>query len=241
MLGNIWKRYKTADVVDKRLIDHDIAYKELKDGARKRLTTINNEFRHTFNFLKKYPRSISFFGSARFTEDHPCYVRARNLAQRVVKETGYTIVTGGAGGIMEAANRGAYEVGGKSIGMNIVLPHEQRMNPYLTANIRFYYFFIRKVALSFSAEVYVFFPGGFGTMDEFFEIVTLMQTKKIPKAPIICVGKDFWSHVHAFSEKMRDEFKTIDPGDENIFQITDSDDEVLEIIKRTPVGKDLNK
>jgi uncharacterized protein (TIGR00730 family) len=237
MLRNIWRKYKAADH-DTRLVDHEVAYRELKEGARKRMATINSEFRHTFKFLKNYPRSVTFFGSARFKEDHPCYQRARALAQRVARETGYAVVTGGAGGIMEAANRGAYEAGGKSLGMNIVLPHEQKMNEYLTAHIRFYYFFIRKVALSFSAEVYIFFPGGYGTLDEFFEIVTLMQTKKIPKSPIICVGQEYWKRVFEFATYMRDEWKTVDPGDENLFKVTDSDDEVIEAIKNAPLRKE---
>lgn len=238
MLGNIWKRNRAAVVADKRLASHELSYKELTEGARRRLATINSEFRHTFKFLKKYPHSVTFFGSARFREDHPCYMRARGLAQRVVRETGYAVVTGGAGGVMEAANRGAYEAGGKSLGMNIVLPNEQKMNEYLTGHIRFYYFFIRKVALSFSAEVYIFFPGGYGTMDEFYEIVTLMQTKKIPKAPIICVGTEFWQKVFDFAVYMRDEWKTIDSGDENIFKVTDSDDEIIQIIKSAPLRKE---
>jgi predicted Rossmann-fold nucleotide-binding protein len=108
------------------------------------------------------------------------------------------------------------------------------MNQFLTAHVRFYYFFIRKVALSFSAEVYIFFPGGFGTMDEFFELVTLVQSKKIPRIPIICVGREYWQHVLDLALILRDDFKAIDPGDENIFHITDSDDEVLEIIKKAP-------
>ncbi len=153
----------------------------------------------------------------------------------MVKETGYAVVTGGGGGIMEAANRGAFEAGGKSIGMNIILPHEQKLNGYVTANVRFYYFFIRKVALSFSAEVYVFFPGGYGTLDEFFEIVTLMQTKKIPQAPILCVGEEFWSHVEKLVIPMRDEFKTITPGDEKIYRIIKDDSEVIDVIKDTPL------
>lgn len=235
MLRHLWKK---NEIKDSRLTDHDLAYKELKDGARRRLATINSEFRHTFKFLRSYPRSVSFFGSARFTEDHPCYIHARNLAKKIVQETGYTVVTGGGPGIMEAANRGAYEAGGKSVGMNIILPHEQKMNEYLTANIRFYYFFIRKVALSFSAEAYIYFPGGFGTLDEFFEIVTLIQTRKIPRVPIICVGKDYWTNVLKLSETLRDEFKVITPGDEKIFHITDSDDEVVEIIKNAPLRKE---
>lgn len=241
MIGKLFARKEPKEFVkgpDKGLTDHELSYKEIKDGARKRLATINSEFRHTFKFLKSYPRSVSFFGSARFEEGHPDYDRARNLAKKIVQETGYAVVTGGAGGIMEAANRGAYEAGGKSIGMNIVLPHEQKMNEYLTAHIRFYYFFIRKVALSFSAEVYIFFPGGFGTMDEFFEIVTLIQTRKIPKIPVICVGKDFWGHVTQLSDVMRDEFKTISPGDEKVFHIADTDDEIMKIVKEARLRRE---
>lgn len=236
MLGKIWKKEKESS--DSRLTNHEMSLKEIKEGDRKRLATIDNEFRHTFKFIKNYPRSVSFFGSARFTEGHAYYKHARELAKRIAQETGYTVVTGGGPGIMEAANRGAYEAGGKSVGMNIILPHEQRMNEYLTANIRFYYFFIRKVALSFSAEVYIFFPGGYGTMDEFFELVTLIQTRKIPKVPVICVGKDFWSHVMKLSDALRDDFQTISPGDEKIFHITDSDDEILDLIKKAPLRKE---
>jgi uncharacterized protein (TIGR00730 family) len=239
MLGNIWKRYRKKSDLDSRLSFSQPSYSNLTNGARKRLSTINSEFRHTFKFLKNYPRSVSFFGSSRFTQDHPCYARARALANKIAKETGYTVVTGGGGGIMEAANRGAYEAGGKSIGMNIVLPHEQKMNEFLTAHIRFYYFFVRKVALSFSAEVYVFFPGGFGTLDEFFEVVTLIQTRKIPKVPIICVGENYWKHVLRFAEDvLLNEFSVIDPGDQKIFHITDNDDEVVQIIKNAPLRKE---
>jgi uncharacterized protein (TIGR00730 family) len=220
------------------LTSHELTYKELKEGARKRLATIQSEFRHTFKFLRNYPRSVSIFGSARFTEDHPSYIRARGLAKKIVEETGYAVVTGGGPGIMEAGNRGAYEAGGKSIGMNILLPHEQKMNEYLTAHIRFYYFFIRKVALSFSAEVYIFFPGGYGTLDEFFEILTLIQTRKIPRVPVICVGKEFWSRVHEISVAMRDEYKTIDAGDEKIYCIADSDEEVVEMVKKASLRKE---
>jgi len=238
MLRHIWKRKTSSETPENRLTDHELSIKELKDGSRKRLATINSEFKHTFKFLKKYPRSISFFGSARFGEGHPLYVRARALSRRIVEETGYAVVTGGAGGIMEAANRGAYEAGGTSIGMNIVLPHEQKMNEFLTAHVRFYYFFIRKVALSFSAEAYIYFPGGYGTMDEFFEIVTLIQTRKIPKVPVICVGKDFWKNVDTLSAALRDEFETISPGDEKVYHVTDSDDEILEIIKKAKLRRE---
>ncbi|MDP1624973.1 MAG: TIGR00730 family Rossman fold protein [bacterium] len=242
MLKRIWKKvsgnYKgNSDMSDTHIHVDQMAAKKFKDGMRRRMATINSEFRHTFKFLEHYPKSVTFFGSARFLEDHPDYVRARNLAKKVVNETGYTVITGGGPGIMEAGNRGAYEAGGKSIGMNIVLPHEQKVNEYLTANIRFYYFFIRKVALSFSAEVYVFFPGGYGTLDEFYEMLTLVQTKKIPPTPIICIGRDFWKRVMDVTLAMRDEYQTISPGDERLFNIVDTDEEVIEIIKKTPIKK----
>ncbi len=210
---------------------------EFKDHARRRLSTINSEFRSTFRFLEKYPHSVTFFGSSRFTENHPDYIRARGLAHKISKETGYTVITGGGPGIMEAANRGAYEAGGKSIGMNIILPHEQKINEYLTSHIRFYYFFIRKVALSFSAEVFIFFPGGFGTLDEFFELLTLVQTRKIPQTPIICVGRKFWENVRDMVLPMRDDFKVISQGDESLFTIIDNDEEIIEAIKKAPVKR----
>lgn len=237
MFGKLWKKEEKPKT-DPRLSHHEISYKEIGEGNKKRLSTINSEFRHVFKFLKSYPRSVTFFGSARYTEEHPYYVRARHLASKIVKETGYAVVTGGGGGIMEAGNRGAYEAGGQSIGMNIILPHEQQMNSYLTGHVRFYYFFIRKVALSFSAEVYIFFPGGYGTMDEFYEMITLIQTNKIPKVPVICVGKEYWNHVVKFSEVLRDDFKAISPGDEKIFHVTDSDEEVIEIIKNSPLRRE---
>jgi uncharacterized protein (TIGR00730 family) len=228
MLKNLWNKP----------LDHmNFSRERLRDNTRRRMATINSEFRHTFKFLQSYHKSVTFFGSARFAEDHPLYARARSLAARISKETGYVVVSGGGGGIMEAANRGAFEAGGKSVGMNIVLPHEQKLNRYVTASIHFYYFFIRKVALTFSAEAYIFFPGGFGTLDEFFEIVTLMQTRKIAQAPIICIGKEYWDEVMKFVLSMRDDFKTISVGDENIFKIIEDDSEIIRIIKETPVRK----
>jgi len=214
-----------------------VSQNEFTKDSKRRLSTINGEFRNMFKFLKNCPKSVSFFGSSRVAEDHPSYIHARILANRVVKELGYSIITGGGGGVMEAANRGAFEAHGKSVGMNIVLPHEQKMNPYLTTHMRFYYFFTRKVALSFSAEVYIFFPGGYGTLDEFFELLTLIQTKKIQKIPIICVGREYWQRIFDLAVMLRDDYKAIDSGDEKIFHITDNDDEIIQIIKNAPPRK----
>ncbi len=236
MLKNFWKKQAGGRAENgNHGVLHDQSRKEFIESSRRRLSTINSEFKHAFKFLKNYPHSVSFFGSSRFDENHPCYIRARALAGRIAMELGYAVITGGGPGVMEAANRGAFEAGGKSIGMNIVLPNGgQRMNQYLTAHMRFYYFFIRKVALSFSAEVYIFFPGGFGTLDEFFELVTLIQTKKLRKIPIICIGREYWQKILDLAVVLRDDYRTIDAGDEKVFHITDSDDEVIDIIRRTP-------
>lgn len=136
---------------------------------------------------------------------------------------------------MEAGNRGAHEAGGKSLGLDIELPHEQNKNPYTTESASFYYFFSRKVCLSFSAETYVFFPGGFGTMDEIFEILTLIQTGKIDPVPVVLVGKSYWKHLDKFIQKILVKNKFIDPDDTKLYTITDNLDEVLEIIKNAPV------
>ena len=222
-----------------KAIQEQVSFKEMEKRAHRRITEVNKELKKTFNFLKFYPKSVTVFGSARTPEDHPDYIRARHLTQRIARELKYTVITGGSGGIMEAANRGAFEAKGKSVGMNVVLPNEQKNNSYLTAHMKFYYFFIRKVALSFSAEAYIYFPGGFGTMDEFFEIVTLIQTKKIPKVPVICVGRKYWEGLDAFIKKaMLEDNKLIDPADTNVYKIVDSDDEIIDIIKRAPLRKE---
>jgi len=220
--------------------DKPLSIDALHRAENMRMSEIIKEFKETFEFLENYPRSVTFFGSTRLVEGNPHYEQARALAAKIVKETGYAVVTGGGPGIMEAANRGAYEAGGQSLGMHIKLPKEQKKNPFLTASRKFYYFFTRKVALSFSAEVYIFFPGGFGTMDEFFEIVTLVQTSKIPRVPIICIGTEYWNDVKKGVLLLRDKYQTISPGDENLFEIVAEGDDVrvLEIIKKAPLRRE---
>lgn len=131
---------------------------------------------------------------------------------------------------MEAANRGAHKAGGGSIGFNIVLPREQKLNPYTTDRLEFHYYFTRKVMMVFYAHAYVYFPGGFGTFDELFEVLNMMQTKKMPVAPIILVGKDYWHDVDRFIKKSMMETGMISPGEEKIYTITDDIDEICEII-----------
>ena len=208
---------------------------EMQRLARKRVSEISMEFTEGFKFLEDYPKSVTFFGANQFKEDSPYYVSARTLASCVVKELGYSVLSGGGPGIMEAANRGAFEAGGDSLGLLIKLPSEQVINKYITEEFSSYYFFVRKVCLSFSAEAFIFFPGGFGTLDEFFEILTLIQTKKIAHVPLICVGSEYWNELKKFMEKEMLSRSTIIPKDLNLFHIVDDHDKIIEIIRRVPV------
>lgn len=203
--------------------------------ASQRILEITNEFREGFQFLADYPRSVTFFGATMTPEGDPYYESARTLANKIVRELGYSVLTGGGPGIMEAANRGAYEAGGTSLGLTIELPNPQKVNRYILKEVDSYYFFVRKVLLSFSAEAFIFYPGGFGTLDEFFEILTLVQTKKIQGIPMICVGTEYWSALVGFMrEKMLPQGRIL-AEDLEKFTITDDHDEIIRIIKEVPV------
>lgn len=203
--------------------------------AEERVSIIGKEFSEGFDLIRKHPLSVTIFGSARFSESHPYYIMAREIAAKLAKE-GFAVVTGGGQGIMEAGNRGAHESGGHSIGFNIQLPFEQTLNDYVTENLSFQHFYSRKVLLAFSAEAYLFFPGGFGTLDEFFEIITLVQTYKIPRVPIILIGNEFWSGLHDAMQKILiDDFQTISPGDLSLYTITEDVDEIMEIVRNAPI------
>lgn len=226
---------KKLNIPEKHLPIKPLTKEELHEMARERISLISEEFAEGFKFLEKYPKSVTFFGSAKFTEDNPYYIRAREIAVKIVRELGYSILSGGGPGIMEAANRGAFESGGNSLGLTIELPDGQAINPYIKESIDFYYFFSRKVCLSFSAEAYIFFPGGFGTFNEVFEILTLVQTHKIEKVPIILVGTDFW---RAIEETMKKEMLSrgmIDESDMELYTITDDENEIINIIRNAPV------
>ncbi len=213
--------------------------KTIEHSPQERLSEIEREFSEGFKFIEKYKKSVTFYGSARFLESDEHYIQARALSNQISKELGYAIVTGGGPGIMEAANRGAFDAGGISLGLNIELPREQVRNPYLTDYMDFYYFFVRKVILAFSAEAYVFFPGGFGTLDEFFEIITLVQTNKIQNVPVILVGSDFWRPLQDFIQKnLLEEHSSIDKADLALYTITDSVEEIMEIVKKAPLRKE---
>lgn len=199
----------------------EIIQRELQKETAERVSRIDREFDDGFKLINKYNYTVSFFGSARFAPEHPYYQKAREIAGELAKE-GYTIVTGGGGGVMEAGDRGANDTNGQSVGLNIQLPHEQKPNPYATESMQFRYFFTRKVILAFGADAYVYFPGGYGTLDELFEIITLIQTKKAPLAPIILVGSEFWTALDMFIKTyLRDEYHTITPGDEELYTITE--------------------
>jgi hypothetical protein len=208
---------------------------DIDDIIKKRTKTADEEFRAGYELIKKYPRSVSILGSARYDANNAYYKQAQSLAGRIAKELKYAIVTGGGPGIMEAANRGAFEAGGVSLGFCIKLPKEQKDNPYLTDSVEFEYFFSRKTLLFFSAEAYVYYPGGFGTMDELFEILTLIQTNKIPATPVILVGRDFWTPLlKLIDDKLYHDENTINLEDENIYKIVDSEDEIIDIIRKAP-------
>lgn len=212
-----------------------LTLKKIDAEITNRIDLISNEFSNGFNFIKTQEKSVTFFGSARTFENEKDYQNAKKLAEKITTELGYTIFTGGGPGIMEAANRGAFEKKGKSFGLTIKLPSEQVTNKFLTHHMDFYYFFSRKVCLSYSAEAYVYFPGGFGTFDELFEILTLVQTNKIEKVPVILINTEFWKPFDEFIKNNLLKTEKIDAEDLNLYTITDDLDQVVEIIRKSPI------
>ena len=195
-----------------------------------RIFKIMSEFVEGFDIIRRYSLAATFFGSARTEPDNVYFEQATELAGRLAKK-GFAIITGGSSGIMQAANKGAFEAGGSSVGLNINLAHAQGYNRFLTDRFVFDHFFVRKVMLTFASEVYVYFPGGFGTLDEFFEIVTLVQTKKIRRVPIVLFGRAYWEPLLGAVEKtLYHEFATIDEADMSLYVVVDSVDEAYEFI-----------
>ena len=186
------------------------------------------EFVKGFRVLHFVGPCITIFGSARFKEDHPYYIQTRELAGKIAR-TGFTIMTGGGPGAMEAANRGAKDVGGRSVGCNIVLPFEQSPNPYLDRFTNIKYFFVRKVLLLKYSYGLVAVPGGFGTLDELFEVLTLIQTTMIKKYPVVIFGKEYHKNLVAYMDTMLEE-GTISAEDKHLFLLTDDVDEAVEFI-----------
>ena len=233
---NMFAKKKVADEITS---DQKFTVKSLDAIANNKSETMSREFYNGYNMVKKYPRSVSILGSAILLPDNEWYKKAEHLAGRIARELKYAVVTGGGPGIMEAANKGAYEAGGDSVGYAIRLPNEQYVNKYLTDSVSFDYFFTRKTMIYCSAETYIYFPGGFGTMDELFEILTLIKTGKMPQAPVILVGKNFWQPLLNFIEnELFEDYRVIPKDFMEIYKIVDSDDEILSIIKNAPLRTD---
>lgn len=204
-------------------------------GDSWRLFRIMAEFVEGFDTLAGVNGpAVSFFGSARTKPDHPSYELTVTLAAELSR-LGYTIITGGGPGIMEAANKGAADVGGNSIGLNINLPYEQAPNPYANIPLSFKYFFVRKVMFIKYAMAFICMPGGFGTLDEVFEALTLIQTRRIKPFPVVLVGKDFWSGLIDWIKSQLLAASNIDSDDMLLLNVMDDPDEIISFIRRTVI------
>lgn len=196
-----------------------------------RIFRIMAEFVDAIETLSEVGNAVTIFGSARVTPDDPYYAKAELLG-RYLARAGFAVITGGGPGIMEAANKGAAEAGGKSVGMNIRLPFEQKPNPYANVHIDYKYFFIRKVMFIKYAVAYVILPGGFGTMDELFEALTLIQTRRIKSFPVILMGGDFWQGMLDWIKATMLREGKIQPEDLDLIEVIDDPEEVVRHIQR---------
>lgn len=221
-----------------------IEAKAYKTGLSWRILKIQSEFVKGHDFLTRFDKAASIFGSARFGFDNEVYKEAERLAYKLA-EKDFAVFTGGGPGIMEAANKGANEAGGRSVGININLPEHgftERRNPYITDAESFDFFFSRKVILSFASQVYIFFPGGFGTLDELFEMLTLIQTKKTSKIPVILVNKEYWQPLLDWIRGVVwGKNRAIAEEDMELFHLVDTADEAFEYINANVFNDDENK
>lgn len=221
---------------------HPKGWNEIKTNDSWAIFKIMGEFVNGFEKMSKIGPCVSIFGSARTKPEDTYYLLAEKIAKRIV-EAGYGVITGGGPGIMEAGNKGAHLGGGTSVGLNIELPFEQHDNPYIDADksLDFDYFFVRKVMFVKYSQGFVVMPGGFGTLDELFEAITLIQTHKIEEFPIILVGTSFWEGLLDWiKSKLLDAFGTISPNDLDLIHLVDTEDEVIEILEKFYNGNDLS-
>lgn len=227
-MGKKEKR-RPLDFKDKEIGEAQFLIDELKVGDTWRIFKIMSEFVEGFENLADLGNAVSVFGSARAKTGEPYYEKARRLGDRLANNN-IAVITGGGPGIMEAANKGAYKAGGKSVGINIELPLEQKPNKYITQLISMKYFFIRKVMLVKYAQAFIIFPGGFGTMDECFEALTLVQTMKIKPFPIILVGKEYWEGLLIWVRERMLEQKFIRASDYDLIKICDDIDSITKVV-----------
>lgn len=200
--------------------------KQLEVQDVERAKAYARDLEQGLKIVRTYPQGVTIFGSARLAQDSKYCKKARELGQ-LLAQNGHAVITGGGPGIMEAANHGAFEYGGRSIGLNITLSHEQEPNPYLTDMLQFKYFFARKVMLAMSGKVYVFFSGGLGTLDELSEIIILMQEGKMPKMPVFFFGKSFWRPLTKFIEVKMLTLGLVSKNDTKIYKLTDDVQEIV--------------
>lgn len=210
----------------------DKTWSEIKSEESWRIFKIMSEFVQGIDQLSKIGPCVSIFGSARTSPEDKYYQLAEQIAAKLVRH-GYGVITGGGPGIMEAGNKGAASENGRSVGLNIELPFEQTPNPYIDAdkNMNFDFFFVRKVMFVKYSQGFIIMPGGFGTLDEMFEAITLIQTKKIGKFPIILVGRSFWAGLMEWIKTVLiEQYKNVSPEDLNLIKIVDTEDEVIEVL-----------
>src|SRR5580765_3101228 len=223
---NFLKTYDMKQSNDKNFLNTD---RTLADEIRDSHKALSDLWQGISAF-EKIKNCVTVYGSARFKEGHVYYELARSMG-KALAENGFSVMTGGGPGVMEAANRGAKEGGGTSLGCNIILPFEQKLNPYIDSKVEFEFFFTRKVILRKNSVAYVLMPGGFGTMDEIFEVLTLIQTHKLPPRPVVCLGKKYWQKLGVFIRETMLEEKTVSPTDPDLYFVTDDPAEAVMHIK----------
>jgi uncharacterized protein (TIGR00730 family) len=217
---------------DERLLESPRRQDEFLHTDTWRVFRIMGEFIQGFEDLAHITNGVAVFGSARTVPDDPVYQAARETAALLAR-AGFAVITGGGPGIMEAANRGAFEAGGTSVGCNIELPHEQKSNDYLTLSLKFKYFFVRKMMFVKYSDAFVIFPGGFGTLDELFESLTLIQTRKIRNFPVVLYGSSYWGGMIDWIRSTALSKANIAEEDLKLLHLTDSPAEIAEIISRS--------